>query len=109
MRSPYIGPERRRHPRISAPVPVHVRLGPAKESLLEFDVFTENLSAGGLSAFSPAPLMVGDKLYMIVDLMNQGCNDSHPRFSAYAVVRRIRDRADGRCEFGASFTHYRFV
>lgn len=96
--------ERRKHARLSDPLPVIVRSTNRREKSFQFHSIAQDISAGGLCAVAPEPLRLGEKINLHIRFAVPGSNPPQaPSASARAVVLRTKKRPDGTCIFAASF------
>ena len=96
--------ERRRHPRLSDPLPVVVSSIHRREKPFQFDSITRDIGSGGLCATAPIRLRLGEEIGLHILFAVPGSNPPQaPSASARAVVLRTEERPDGTCIFAASF------
>ena len=97
--------DRRIHPRIYQPMPLTVR-----GDNFTFDTVTDNLSAGGLLAYSSRKFETGDMLEFRIKFKIAGSQvKGEPNLAARGIVTRVHSLDGGTYEFAARFTRKRLV
>jgi c-di-GMP-binding flagellar brake protein YcgR len=102
--------ERRNKPRISEPVSLIVRSSSSCNAGYQFSSTTKNIGAGGLCAFAPRAMEVGEKVTLFVRLALVGSNPPQaPDIAARAIVVRVEEKSEESCTFAVSFLRHRFI
>jgi hypothetical protein len=102
--------ERRKRLRINQPVPVLVRGSADCRKRYQFRATARNIGAGGLCAFAPRVMEVGEKVTLFVRFALAGSSPPQaPAFAALAVVVRVEEKRGDSCTFAASFLRHRFI
>ena len=95
--------ERRRKNRMDDPVPVSVR-GSEGGQQYRFDTVARNIGAGGLCAFAPRPITMGERLSLRIRFVRAGTKVVlAPEVVARGLVVRVEELPGGFCVFALSF------
>ncbi len=96
-------PERRQKPRMDDPIPVDVK-GSHRGKGYRFGTITRNLGSGGLCAFAPRMMELGEPLSMRIRFARPGSKTVQaPEVSVRGRVVRVEQRPGGFCLFAAAF------
>jgi hypothetical protein len=102
--------ERRKKQRLYEPVSIIVRGSADCGQAYQFKATARNIGPGGLCAFAPRIMAVGEKVTLFVRLSLAGSNPSQsPAIAARAVVVRVDEECEESSTFAVSFLRYRFV
>jgi hypothetical protein len=103
-------PERRQKSRIYDPIFAVVRGTDAFGAPYKFNTIARNIGPGGLSAYTPQLMEVGEKITIQIRFARAGSEPRYaPLVAATAVVLRVEKRLNGAYLFAASFLLYRFL
>ena len=98
------GQERRRNPRMIDPVPVSVRGSELGGKRFRFETIARNVGAGGLCAYAPRLMRVGETVSMRIRFARLGSNPLQaPEISVRGLVVRTEARPGGLSLFAVSF------
>jgi hypothetical protein len=96
--------ERRRKARLYHSLPLSVRGSEASGKAYRFETITPNIGAGGLCAFAPRIMKIGERISMRVRFARIGSKLLQaPEISIRGQVVRVEERAAGYCLFAVSF------
>jgi hypothetical protein len=102
--------ERRKKQRIYEPVPIIVRGSADSGQSYQIKAIARNIGAGGLCAFAPRIMEVGEKVALFVRFSRAGSNPPQaPAIAARAIVVRVEEKSGESSAFAASFLRYRFI
>jgi hypothetical protein len=103
-------PERRQKTRIYDPIFVVVRGTDVFGNAYRFSSIARNIGPGGLSAYTPQLMEVGDKITIQIRFARAGCEPRQaPLVEASAEILRVEKQFNGSYLFAASFLLYRFL
>jgi hypothetical protein len=103
-------PERREKTRIYDPIFVVVRGTDVLGDPYKFNTIARNIGPGGLSAYTPQLMEVGEKITIQIRFARAGSAPRYaPLVAATAVVLRVDKQLNGTYLFAASFLLYRFL
>jgi len=96
--------ERRRKDRMEFVLPVSVCGSEAGGNEYRFETIARNLGAGGLCAYAPRKMMLGETLSLRVRFAHPGVKaDQAAEVSTRGCVVRTEDSPTGLCMFAVSF------
>ena len=102
--------ERRKKQRINEPVSIIVRGSTDCGQAYQIKATARNIGAGGLCAFVPRIMEVGDKVTLFIRFSLAGSSPPQaPAIAARAVVVRVEEKCGEASAFAASFLRYRFI
>jgi hypothetical protein len=108
-RKRYNGKERRRKPRIYYPIPIKVRTRGGCGERVEFDIFANDLSAGGFSAYAANECKPGQKLFFIIRFSSSGKDLQATTVAAQGIVLRSEKRKNGSYVFASTMERRRII
>ena len=101
--------ERRKKQRINEPVSLIVR-GSVDGESYQIKATARDIGAGGLYAFAPRIMEIGEKVTLFVRFSLAGSNPPQaPAIAVRAVVVRVEEKCGESSAFAASFLRYRFI
>ncbi len=96
--------ERRRKDRMEYALPVSIRGSEEGGREYRFEAVARNIGAGGLCAFAPRKMKIGEKLSLRVRFAHPGNRSAQAaEVSARGLVVRTEDRPTGLCLFAVAF------
>jgi hypothetical protein len=102
--------ERRQKARLYHSLPLTVRGSEAPGKAYRFEAIAPNIGAGGLCAFAPRIMKIGERISMRVRFARIGVKQLQaPEVSIRGRVVRVEERAAGYCLFAVSFVLRRIV
>lgn len=102
--------ERRRALRIDLPFPAHVRFFDATGERYTLDVTIRSLSACGLYVHLPRPVAVGQRCFVVVQLVPGGdAGSSGPQVAVRGKVVRVDRLTTGTYGVALDFNCHRFL
>jgi len=102
--NPMIHKERRSKPRMDDPVPVKVSGSGASGKAYRFETVSRDLGAGGLRAFAPRVMQVGERLSMRIRFVRMGGRPVYaPEISLRGRVVRVEEQPGGNSIFAVAF------
>ncbi len=109
-RKNYEGDERRLKPRIYYPIPIKVRTTGCCGERLEFDIFADDLSAGGFSAHTTMECQPGQNLFLVMKFsLQKGMHLQATTVAAKGKVLRSEKRFNGYYVFASTVDRHKFI
>ena len=99
-----MNPDRRQKLRMDDVIPVTVRGYECSGKVYRFQTVARDIGAGGLSAFSPRIMRIGERVSLRIRFARPGNSRiPAPEMPVRAMVKRVEGRPDGFCIFAAIF------
>ncbi len=96
--------DRRRKDRLDFTLPISVHGSGGDGKVFRFETVAPNIGAGGLCAFAPRMMKIGERVSMRVCFARLGSKPVQaPEVSVRGFVVRVEERPAGFCKFAVSF------
>ena len=96
--------DRRSKPRMDGPLPVKVKWSGASGKTYRFETVARNIGAGGLCAFAPRAMQVGERLSMRIRFVRMGGRPAQaPEISIRGRIVRVENIRGDCSVFAVSF------
>ncbi len=96
--------DRRRKDRLEYTLPISVHGSDANGQIYRFETVAPNIGPGGLCAFAPRMMKIGERVSMRIRFAHPGGKWLRaPEISVRGFVVRVEERPAGFCRFAVSF------